>query len=96
MQSLWWCWTKRQWSQGRRPWPQRQWSIQRRLLCWQQHHPLQMQRLQQMPWQGWQPGLYQAQPQRQRLMPLVPPLVLLLLKGLRPLALQWQLSLRVA
>jgi hypothetical protein len=29
-------------------------------------------------------------------MPLVPPLVLQLLKGLQPLALQWQLSQRVA
>ena len=82
----------RPWSQGRHPRPQRQWWIQRRLLCWLQHPPLQMQGLQQMPWQDWQ----QVQPQRLRLIPLVLRQVPLLLRGLQPLALQWQLSQRVA
>jgi hypothetical protein len=62
------------------------------LLCWLQHPPLQMQGLQQMPWQD----LQQAQPQWLRLLPLVLRQVPLLLRGLRPLALQWQRSQRVA
>ena len=45
-----------------------------------------------MPWQD----LQQAQPQWLRLLPLVLRQVPLLLRGLRPLALQWQRSQRVA
>jgi hypothetical protein len=60
MRQLSWSWTKRQWSLGHRPWPQRQWSIQCRWMCCLQHRPLQVQLPQQMPWQGWQPGLQQA------------------------------------
>jgi hypothetical protein len=95
---LWWRWRQRQGLQVHCPWWKLQKWVRHRLKWWLQQLQLPAQKSQQTLWPCWQLGLQQVQ--LQRLVPLVPPRVLLqaqqLLQGLRPLVLQWQRSQRAA
>ena len=95
---LWWRWRQRQGLQVHCPWWKLQKWVRHRLKWWLQQLQLPAQKSQQTLWPCWQLGLQQVQ--LHRLVPLVPPRVLLqaqqLLQGLRPLVLQWQRSQRAA